>query len=152
MQRLICTEALQRFAGLALPAPEAPRFFAPPMGARAELREDQSQHLELGGCHAGIVDQLIGAQRAQARLKLGAGDTLARRPALSISRHRFDVQIQGIQEQAARRTVRTAVRGVGPKQCMAWIDADDARAIACSDVERALEIGEIADTPVALAA
>src|SRR3954454_7072744 len=152
VQGVIGTESFERFAAITLPPQEAAYFLAPGVGARDELCVEQLQNLHLGRRHAHVVDQLIRAQRAQTRLKLAARYALACFRVFLKTWNRLDIQIHRIEEQAARWTVRTAVRGIARKQGMQRIDADHARAALCADVQRILQVGEVADAPVALAA
>src|SRR6267142_1700413 len=69
-----------------------------------------------------------------------------RRSALRVFRDRFDVEIEEVERQTARRAVRAALRRVQ------WIDADHRRAARGGELDQRAQVAEVADAPVALRA
>ena len=82
-------------------------------------------------------------------LEIMARDQCARGFALGEVWYRFAIEIERVEEQAARRTVRAGVCGIVEEQRVQRIEPDDVRTAAAPLIDDGREIGEVADAPVA---
>ncbi len=138
-------------------APRAARFGRSALAIgrqvlRTEMREQEFQHFELGGGHAGVVDQRRCTQIGQARLEAGRANQPPRGIAGIELVDRLHVDVQHVDLLARRRAVRAGMRRVVREQRMQRAQADDVGAALGHDADQLRQIAEIADAPVVLRA
>ena len=119
---------------------------------RTKVLVQEFQYLVLRAGHADVVDKRRVAQRRQPCLKPLRLHQRTSRFAFTKFGNRFDVDIQRIAEQPARRAVRARVPRFVRKHRVQRIDADDAGAARTPFIDDRCEVGEVADPPVALRA
>lgn len=116
---------------------------------RAKVLEQQLQHFELGGGHAGMVDQRRGPQRREPALEPRRFDVPARGLAGREIVDRLDVDVQHVDPLPRRRAVGAGARRIGREQRVQRVQADQVGALPGHAVDERFEVAEIADAPVA---
>jgi hypothetical protein len=119
-------------------------------GAKMGVDQFQDPRLHLG--NAGVIDEGAIPQPRQRGLEAVRCDKRLGVLAVGKIVNRLDVQIKSVEEQPARRAVGARVRGVVRKKRVQRVHADDVGAFFRPQVDQRCEIGEVADTPVALGA
>ena len=110
---------------------------------------EQLHDLPFGGEADAVPDQLALAQPAKLCLEARVRYRAARGLAVREFGHGLDIDIDRIAEQAGRRVVRARMLRRDRRESVQGVEADDACAGRGREFGDTLEIGEIADTPVA---
>ena len=152
IQGTIDREAFEQLALLVAPVIKTPRSpgALPPLLPQ-EAPEQQAQNAEL---HAGdlfVTHLVAGAQSRQFRLEaLALGDALSGRAESEVL-DGLDVEVDGVAGKRRERKVRAGIVGLAVVQGVQRVQADERHAERGNRPAReAAQVGEIADSPVAL--
>ena len=152
---LFCDRLEQRVPAQRLPAASeirreraVTRVIVPPVPF-AEAAIEQLHDLPFRSEADAVPDQLALAQPAKLFLEARVRYRAARGLAVGEFGHGLDIDIDRIAEQAARRVVRARMLRRDRREGVQGVEADDIGTGGGREFGDALEIGEIADTPVA---
>ena len=117
---------------------------------RPKMIVQQCQDLEFQARDAAVVDVIECAQACEHALESGAVDARARRFAVREIVDRLDIEIEHVQRGAIRGTVRACRLWPRRKEGMQRVDTDEIGAGSGCGRKRVAQVGEVADSPVAM--